>query len=205
MRVVAYYLTRGKSVTRQRARVNGEIIAEYVDEGYGTGRQEWPVLEQACKHAKRHRAKVAIAQLGKLKYNLAFLRTLEGVDFVTDESLGPDTLDQQIIDTQERSMWLANMMRDRASKHTGFAVKHHRQSVECVAGALLGAQRAAEVRKQRAVTAYQFLIPRVRQYRKTMTWDEIVTLLKGEGQLTMAGMPFNRPTLIRIMQRAAKK
>lgn len=78
MRVVAYYLTRG-SITPKLADV--QSIADFIDQGYGTGRQEWPVLRKAAEYARRHRARLMIVHLGKLKYSLSFLRTLEGIDF----------------------------------------------------------------------------------------------------------------------------
>lgn len=213
MRVVAYYSrSNNLEALRQEVNLRYRVAAEIVEQRERRLRQ-WPQLQVACQQATRLKAKLVIAPIGRLTWNLAFLHVLDafvvqgGVfDCLDNDLMDEGTLPMQLALAQNRSQQLANKMRDRMAilKKTtkfGFAASNHRNSPACVAGAALGARKAANLRRLRAETTYRPLIARVEALLMNHTWDQTVEIVNQEGFRTVANRLFNRPTLIRIMQR----
>jgi DNA invertase Pin-like site-specific DNA recombinase len=220
---VVYYLTRagGRANLRlEQAFVKGFLQAngyqqkaEYIEEGPGTGQQYWPVLSEAIGHAQKLGARLVIAKLGRLRWNVAFLRLLVDtrVQFVCCDQLDlwEDNVQIQLKIAQNRAQRISREMRETFARlkadgrKFGFALCGHRSDRRCVLGAKQGGRNSGKARTARANQAYAFLVPRVKEFRaEGMTFDEIVERLNAEGHQTTAGMPFNRPTLVRILQRA---
>jgi len=219
--VVVYYLTRGSkaNLRLEAAFVKGFLQAnglqqkaEYVEVGPGTGQQYWPVLSDAIAHAQKIGARLMIAKLGRLRWNVSFLRHLldSRVPFVCcDKSdLWEETIHMQFKVAQNRAQRISEERKETFAKlkaegrKFGFTSSVRRKDERFRLGSKKGGKNSGKARTERVSQAYAFLVPEVKKLRaKGFTFDQIVGYLNAQGHRTTVGMPFNRPTLIRILQR----
>jgi hypothetical protein len=171
-------------------------------------KESWPMLIKAIEKAKSLRQPLQILNVGKLTRSPSFLRVLTDsrVEFDTDCVLCDKNVAQHYAFAVEWVRNLSSTMRDAMSgskAKMGFAKAHHRNDRRCVAGALKGSANAAKARTERSRRAYAAVVAKIEIMRsQEKTWDEIAEQLNRDGHRSTSGLPFNRPTLIRLYQRA---
>jgi hypothetical protein len=200
MNKIMYYLARGKSNLRKLKRsVKDDFVEEVVEK-----KESWPVLLQAIERAKTLNRPLQIVNVGRLGRSPTFLQPLRdsGVKFDTDGVLCDRNVAQHYAFAQEWVQHLTNTMRDVSQKRTTFP---HRNDVRCVRGALKGSKNAAKMRSERSRRAYAVIVKVIESLRtEGVTWDEITDRLNREGHRSTSGCLLNRPTVIRLYQRARK-
>jgi len=208
---VIYYLVRGKtSLPKAKRHVKREFpVGVVFIERVSEKKASWPVLGEAIKKVQSLNCPLEIINVGKLVRSPTFLRPLRdsGIKFdCVDSVLCDRNVAQHYAVASEWVRHLANAMRDTMSQSKakfGFAASPHRSDPRCVRGALKGPKVAAKARTERARRAYAVIVPKIETMRtEGLTWDEIVERLNQDEHRSTTGEVLNRPTVIRIYQRA---
>jgi hypothetical protein len=219
-RIVAYYTLVDMGLEDQRAAVetfssvNGaEIVGQYVEKP-SKQKHSWSKLAEAIGQAKATGSWLVIAKLGRLEFNVTVTQLLESsqVNFVCldKEGVWQGTIRAVAEHARDKVRLASQRKRDTFSTQRANGAKlapglvnywktHDRRRVW-----EKGTKNSAKARTARANQAYALLIPKMRELRATMSYVRIAEELNSLGHQTTAGMPFNGPTVCRILQRAEK-
>lgn len=210
-RAVVYYLSRMCNLQTERVKVKRfmeshfEQVAEFIEYGKGTARQHWPVLKEAIEAVKNQSARLIIAHLGRLKWNVSFLRHLNtGVPFLCLDfpDLFEDTISTQVQVAQNRAQRIGRVSKDGLRQVKGFTSAIRRRDPRFKKGVKKGGRNSGKLRKAKAKAVYILLLPKMQQLRGVgKTYDEVAEALNVAGHTTTIGTTFNGPTVYRIMHR----
>lgn len=194
----------------------GRIAGEYTDRETKL-RGERPALAKAIEHARRLKATLVIAHLGKLVRNVPVTRMLLDAAASAEEGLDFVCLDNHDIHRKTIHI-IANMaeietrkMSDRAksaaaaAKARGVKLGSHNPRIKA-GNYLKGTYKAiaAAAKKKKAATAnnYAFLMPQIKEMRERgETLPEIVEWLNNQQYTTTAGKPFTQTAVWRLIDR----
>ncbi len=218
MQIIAYYSLVDKKVEDQRLAVEAfssaneaKIIASYIERR--ARKYSWAKLTQAIEHSTKTGSLLVIAKLGRLEYNVAVTQLLQSsqANFVCLDKphITRDSIHMAAEIAWDKVQRASQRKRDTFGKLKAQGVKFasarpdHWKGREYLRGAKKGAKASAKARTERAKQAYEYLIPKIQEYRaKGATFNEIVEEFNALGYCTTIGTKFNRPTLVRILQRA---
>ena len=211
--VVAYY--RAEDVVDERCSVSSAvqspIVAEYREvrkRPKGQRRVEFPALERAIRHAQKRNAPLVIAKIGSLVRSVPFTRLLldaanQGLDFRCLDLPHVNHLTIRMVAEQARyfATQVSQRTRDGLKSVKGKRMKrrgaHLRNTSQPKAIKVASARR-----HERAQSLYGLLLPKLRELRESMTFDQLAEWLNENGHRTTIGTPFNGPTVCRILQRS---
>jgi len=200
-----------KTVGDYSAHNDGKIIAEYIEVETGK-RSDRVELQKALAHAKLAKATLVVAKLDRLSRNMEFTAALmnSGVDFVCCDNPHATRLTIHILAAvaENEATMTSRRTKDAlavAKKNgtlLGSARPDHWKGREGKRGWKKGAKNSAIVRSQRALSAYSFLIPKIREWHAAGdTLPVIAKKLNDEDHQTTAGKPFTSVAVWRILKR----
>jgi DNA invertase Pin-like site-specific DNA recombinase len=190
---------------------DGKIIAEYteVETGKRTDRIE---LTKAIAHAKLAKATLVVAKLDRLARNMEFTAALmnSGVEFICCDNPHANRLtihilaavaENEAVQTSRRTKDALAVAKKKGTL-LGSARPGHWKGREGKRGWKKGAKNSAIVRSQRALAAYSFLMPQIREWQAAGdNLGMIATKLNDAGHQTTAGKPFTSVAVWRILKR----
>lgn len=189
------------------------IIARYVEVETGK-RADRPELLKAIAHAKRSKARLAVAKLDRLARNVAFTSALmrSGVDFIACDNPHANKLTIHILAA------VAEDEAERISQRTKAAL-----AAAKVRGTLLGSSRpghwegreeariaglekartaAVKTLREKADEAYGDLLPDLKSMRSDgLSLQAIADTLNAQGHTTRRGKPWNPMQVGRVLGR----
>jgi len=195
----------------------GRIAGEYTDRE-GKQRGERPELVKAIEHARRVKATLVIAHLGKLARNVPVTRML----LETSQSESAGDLDFVCLDNHDIHRKtihiIANMaeietrkMSDRAksaaaaARARGVKLGSHNPRIKAgnyLKGTYKAIAAAAKKKKAETANIYAFLMPQIKEMRERGgTLPEIVEWLNQQEYTTTAGKPFTQTAVWRLIER----
>jgi DNA invertase Pin-like site-specific DNA recombinase len=204
MKIVAYYKVGRRANSAQEQKSAVQTLAQRHD---ATIIAEYPDISKAIKHAKRAKALLVIAAIGRLAQNVAFTTALmnSGVEFVACDNPQANrmTIHMLVAAAEEERLRRSRRTKDAmaAAKARGVKLGSARpgqwDGIEHKRGWKQAAKAAAIVRSQRSKDAYAFVLPKIKELRSAgRTLDEIADWLNGQGHQTTPA------TLCRVLQRA---
>jgi DNA invertase Pin-like site-specific DNA recombinase len=190
--------------------VGGRVAKSYTEIESGK-RSDRPELAKALAHAKRSGATLVIAKLDRLARNVHFVSGLmeSGVEFICCDNPHANKLTMHILTA------VAEDEAQRISDRTKAALAAYKDRggilgatrPECrnltQEARQRGAQRAGEVAKEIAQTAYLDIAPLMQELRKSgYTQQQIADELNQQGHTTRRGKPWNQVQVMRVLKRA---
>jgi DNA invertase Pin-like site-specific DNA recombinase len=189
----------------------GIIVAEYQEIETGK-RSNRPELQKAIAHCRSANCTLLIAKLDRLARNVAFTSALmeAGVEFICCDNPHANRFTIHILAAvaENEARQIAQRTREAlaAAKKRGVKLGSQREGHwkpgQERPGWRQGLKVAHSERKKRTAGHYEFIMPRIEEWRKAgRTLDEIVELLNSEGHLTTAGKPFSGTAVWRLIKR----
>lgn len=233
MKIVAYYRVStkkqgasGLGIDAQKAAVaqyasqnGGKIIAQYTEVESGKNSQR-PKLQEAIAHARLSKATLLVAKMDRLSRNVAFTSALleSGVEFIACDNPHANRMTIQMLAVMAEQEALAASRRTKDAlaaakakgKQLGSARPGHWKGREHLRGFKKGTANSAKIRSRRAMDAYAFLLPKMRELQSKYEseggpiYEQIATWLNDNGHETTYGKPFTPTAVWRILQRAKK-
>jgi len=227
MNLIAYYrvstkqqgasglgLEAQKSAVEAHAKRTGATIqAEYTEVEPGK-LADRPKLAAAIAHARRAKAKLAIAKLDRLARNVAFLSALmdSGCDFVACDNANANRLTIHILaavaEDEARGISERTKAALAAAKARGTVLGSNRpghwqgREEARLEGARKGSAVSAEVRHQKALAAVADLVPQMKELRgKGQSLADIAAHLNTNGQQTSRGSLWTATAVKRVLDR----
>jgi DNA invertase Pin-like site-specific DNA recombinase len=207
-RYIAYhYRRRDRKVVENFVQYNeGRLLAEYFD------KEKWPQLAAALEKCGEVGATLVIVRLGRFVRNPHFLKLLmqSGVDFVCldNPKCNPQTLHilLAVAETvsEQISVRMKHYVQVCAAKgiKLGSARPGHWDGREHLRGTRKAIARSAEMRRVRTRQTYEYLIPRLREWRmEGKTTQAIADILNQEGHVTTSGRPWTAGAVWRQIER----
>lgn len=200
----------------------GEVIGEYTEIETGKSLKKSarrPELQKAIDHARVAKATLVIAKIDRLARNVAFISSLmeSGLPFVCCDMPEADNFTIHILAAMaereglmisERTRAALQVLKDRGVK-LGSARPGHWDGhtpdgelrTECRQRGLEKARASSKTTVQEEMaTYYEPLVPWIRDMREAgLTLQKIVDALNAKGCRTRRDMPWNVPTLRRVI------
>lgn len=225
LKIVAYYRVStkkqgdsGLGLDAQRKSVSdyaksngGKVIAEYTEiESRKLATR--PKLAEAIAHARSARATLVVAKLDRLAGNVEFTAALmnAGIEFICCDNPHANRLTIHILaavaenETIQVSRRTKDALAAAKAKGTklGSARPGHWVGRENKRGWKKGARNSAAVRSQRALSAYTFLVPKIKEMQSQgLNLGQIAGKLNEAGHQTTVGKPFTTVAVWRILRR----
>lgn len=229
MKIIAYYLLKGRTPTSQKKEVAAQrTVAEaYAQNIHGTinaSFQEsnadrdgnYPELLKALKRAKTQGAILVIPKFDSLSRSATVLNTIleSGVEFFACDHTYANraALPIMIAKAQSESIVRSRLTKDFLATAKANGVKlgsarpDHWKGREHLRGFAKGAENSAKVRSKRAAATYAFILPRIQEmHEQKVSYREIAEKLNAEGHQTTAGKPLTAVAVHRILKRYKPK
>lgn len=222
--IVAYYRVStdrqgisGLGIDAQQAAVEqyarqteGKILVEYREAESGR-KSDRPQLREALKHARRAGAVLVVAKLDRLSRNLAFLSALmeSRVDFVCCDNPNANRLTLHILAAVAEDEAVRISERTKAAlaayKRRGgvLGTQDPRCTLNRTEKGKKGQRKAADLSRQRAVSADALVLTRIRELRdQGLAFRAIATCLNDSGLVTRSGCNWSARQVQRVLDRA---
>jgi DNA invertase Pin-like site-specific DNA recombinase len=190
--------------------VGATLICCYTEVESGK-RADRPELAKALAHCRRSKATLIVAKLDRLASNVAFLAALidTSVPFVACDNPHANRLTIHILSAVAEAEAVAISQRTKAAlaAYRARGGKLGGQLPQCRnltdEARIRGSQRAAEVRRKKALEAYTNLLPSITELRaKGEPLQAIADRLNAEGHTTRRGKAWNAVQVARVLERA---
>jgi DNA invertase Pin-like site-specific DNA recombinase len=182
----------------------------YVEQESGDS-EDRPDLALAIAHAKRSRCRLVVAKIDRLVRSYSLLRELEQakVKFVACDYPAANKLTVHILcAVAEHEL---ELIRKRvkaglqAAKRGGVKLGNPSHladwKVEHPIKARQAQRKGADANRAKAVDMYASLLPRMQQWRESMTLQQIADRLNSEGETTQRRKPWTATAVMRAMAR----
>jgi DNA invertase Pin-like site-specific DNA recombinase len=193
----------------------GETVKTFIEIESGR-KNDRPQLAQAITLAKRLKGMLVFAKVDRLARNARFLLSVveSGADVVFCDlpnippgPTGKFILTQMASVAELEAGLISKRTKDALAVARSHGVKLGAENAQCRNlnrdAVLRGAQAAGQAITRLAREAYNDLMPRIRDLRKSgVSLAEIANRLNAEGQTTRNGRPFTAMTIHRIIKRA---
>ena len=198
-----------KAVLDYVAATGGKLLVMFteVETGKRAHLENRPELKKALAHAKRAKATLVVAKLDRLTRSVAVTSALHesGVDFVACDNPNANRLTIQILaavaENEARVISERTKAALAAAKARGTLLGASRPTSRNLTpeAGVLGAQRSAMARRERAVKMYEDLIPEVGAMRAAgKTLRAIAATLNTMGYTTSRGAAWNATQVLRL-------
>lgn len=193
------------------AKQTGAVLAMVYTEVESGKLADRPELAKALAHAKRSKATLVVAKLGRLARNVAFLSALmdSKVPFVACDNPHANRLTLHILAAVAEAEALAISQRTKAAlaAYKARGGKLGAELPQCrnltLEAQRKGAERAALARSRNAVESYADLAPTMKGLRaEGLTLQSIAEKLNSDGHTTRRGKPWNPVQVARVLERA---
>ncbi len=195
-----------KAAVDAHVRANGcTLLGAYIEVETGTKRRidNRPELARAMAHAKRSKGTLVIAKLDRLSRNVAFISGLmeSGVDFIAVDMPMANRLTVHILaavaEDEARRISERTKAALAAAKARGQKLGTNNLTRE---GTLRGSAAGVAVIRERKATAYDEIVPIVRELREDgLSLRVIAAQLNETGETTRSGRPWNPVQVSRLL------